>query len=392
VTERALGIARDSRADGIVAIGGGAAIGLSKALALRTDLAQIVAPSTYAGSEVTPVLGETRDGFKTTQSGPRILPEVVVYDVDLTLDLPAQVTSTSGINAMAHAIEALYAPEVSPIISRFALDAIRVLARALPVAVAHPNDFAARTDALYGAWLCGTCLASVGMALHHKLCHTLGGAFDLPHAATHAVILPHVLAYNGPMIPEALTMVAEVLGTRDPADALYELVGTLGAERSLKTLGMPEGEIDHATDLALQNPYWNPRPLERDGIRRLIARAWAGDLLSSSGGESAIGKGHLPTGAKVGSLDQKGLATTRKMMIPARTGASAASANDKAPLPLPARINRAHRPWNAESSRTSTILAVNQPWPQAPISDARIRPRIHTMIIAGVLSARKTSR
>jgi maleylacetate reductase len=158
-----------------------------------------------------------------------------------------------------------------------AKEAIRALSRALPVVVERPLDREARSDALYGAWLCGTCLGAVGMALHHKLCHTLGGSFDLPHAETHTVVLPHALAYNAPRIPEVMRQLADVLGAADAARGLYDLAGRVGARLALKDLGMPESGIDLATDRALANPYWNPRPLEREAIRDLITRAYAGD-------------------------------------------------------------------------------------------------------------------
>jgi maleylacetate reductase len=276
VTEEAMQVVAERRADGLVAVGGGSTTGLAKAIALRTDLPQIVAPTTYAGSEMTPILGETREGAKVTQSSPKILPEVVIYDVDLTLSLPAALSGTSGINAIAHAVEALYARDRNPVINLLAKEAIRALARALPIVVANPQDREARSDALYGAWLCGTCLGAVGMSLHHKLCHTLGGSFDLPHAETHTAVLPHALAYNAPSIPEVMKELADVLGTSDPARALYDLAGSVGACHALKDLGMPGGGIDEATNRALSNPYWNPRPLEREAVRDLIARAYAG--------------------------------------------------------------------------------------------------------------------
>ena len=276
-TEAAMRVVADTRADGIVSIGGGSTIGLGKAIAWRTDLPQIVIPTTYAGSEMTPILGETENGAKTTRSSPQILPETVIYDVDLTLSLPPALSGTSGINAIAHAVEALYARDRNPIVSLMALEGIGALARALPRIVADPQDRAARADALYGAWLCGTCLGTVGMALHHKLCHTLGGSFDLPHAETHTIVLPHALAYNAPAIPEAVARLAATLGTDDPARALYDLAGAVGAARALCDLGMAESGIDEAADRALANPYWNPRPLERDTLRGTIARAWSGD-------------------------------------------------------------------------------------------------------------------
>lgn len=277
VTDKAMKQVADLGADGLVAVGGGSTTGLAKAIALRTDLPQIVAPTTYAGSEMTPILGETKDGAKVTQSSPRVLLKVVIYDVELTLTLPAAMSGTSGINAIAHAIEALYAKDRNPIVSMMAVEGIRALARALPVIAERPEDRSARSDALYGAWLCGTCLGAVGMALHHKLCHTLGGAFDLSHAETHTAVLPHAFGYNAAATPDATRLAAEALGKADPVQALYDLAGRIGAKRALRDLGMPESGIDKATDAALSNPYWNPRPLERGAIRDLIARAFVGD-------------------------------------------------------------------------------------------------------------------
>jgi maleylacetate reductase len=277
VTERAMAKVREVDADCIVAIGGGSTTGLGKAIALRTDLPQIVLPTSYAGSEMTPILGETSGGIKTTQSSPKILPEVVIYDVDLTMAMPARLSATSGINAIAHAVEALYARDRNPIISLMAQEGIGTLAHALPRICAQPNDKAARSDALCGAWLCGVCLGAVGMALHHKLCHTLGGLFNLPHAETHTVILPHALAYNSAAAPDAVARIAAALGVPDPALGLYDLARRLGAPQSLRAIGMPENGIDQAADLAVTNPYWNPRPIERTAIRDLIARAWRGE-------------------------------------------------------------------------------------------------------------------
>ncbi|TGE01311.1 maleylacetate reductase [Methylobacterium nonmethylotrophicum] len=276
VTDGALAQLRALDADCLVAVGGGSTTGLSKALALRTDLDQIVVPTTYAGSEMTPILGETRDGTKTTQKSPKILPEVVVYDVDLTLGLPVALSATSGMNAIAHAVEALYAEDRNPIVSLMAEEAIRALARALPVIVADPQDRAARSDALYGAWLAGACLGTVGMALHHKLCHVLGGTFDLPHAETHTVVLPHAVAYNAPAVPDAMARVARALGASSAAQGLYDLAARLGAPTALEALGMPEAGLERAADAAVASPYPNPRSLARDGIRRLLDDAYHG--------------------------------------------------------------------------------------------------------------------
>jgi alcohol dehydrogenase class IV len=277
VTEAALQVVRDVRADAVASVGGGSTIGLGKAIALRTDLPQIAVPTTYAGSEMTPILGETTDGVKTTQRTPKVLPEVVIYDVDLTLGLPPAIAATSGMNAMAHAVEALYAKDRNPVISLMAEEGIRSLARALPGIVDDPQDRAARWDALYGAWLCGTCLGSVGMALHHKLCHVLGGSFNLPHAETHTIVLPHAVAHNAPAAPEAMDRIARAIGAENAAQGLFELARRLGTKLALRDIGMPEKGIEQAAKAAMAAPYWNPRPIEESGLRDLLNRAWNGD-------------------------------------------------------------------------------------------------------------------
>jgi len=225
---------------------------------------------------MTPILGETKDGVKTTLKTLEVLPEAVIYDVDLTLGMSPQLSGTSGMNAIAHSVEALYAEDRNPIISLMAEESIRALARALPLIAENPTDRTARSDALYGAWLAGTCLGVVGMALHHKLCHTLGGTFDLPHSETHTIVLPHATAYNSQAAPEAMAAIVRALGSESAAQGLYDLAQRLGAKMALRDLGMPESGIDKAADLAVKSPYWNPRPVERHAIRDLIARAWAG--------------------------------------------------------------------------------------------------------------------
>jgi alcohol dehydrogenase class IV len=276
VTDRAVAALRELGGDGVVAIGGGSAIGLGKAIAARTGVAQLAVPTTYAGSEMTPILGETSGGVKATRRTLDVLPETVIYDVELSLGLPARQSGTSGINAIAHAVEALYAQDGNPIIAGLAEQGIAALARALPVIAGAPGDRAARGDALYGAWLCGMCLGSVGMALHHKLCHVLGGSFDLPHAETHTAVLPHAVAYNAAAAPEAMARIARALGAVDAATGLWQLAGAVGAERSLRGLGLSGDDLDRAADLAVENPYWNPQPIERTALRALLDRAFTG--------------------------------------------------------------------------------------------------------------------
>ena len=200
----------------------------------------------------------------------------------MTLTLPPQMSVTSGINAIAHAVEGLYAPDATPIVSLMAEEGTRALVAALPRVVADGGDLEARGEAQYGAWLCGAVLAATTMSLHHKLCHTLGGTLDLPHAQTHTVVLPHALAYNQPAVPEAVAALSRALGgVPDPARELWELAGRLGAPRSLAELGMKEEDIPRIAELAVAgragNAYANPRPVTRDGIEALLRAAWAGD-------------------------------------------------------------------------------------------------------------------
>jgi maleylacetate reductase len=275
VTLDALAHAEAVRADCLVAVGGGSTTGLGKAIALRTDLLQIVVPTTYAGSEATAILGQTEDGRKTTITDPRVQPEVILYDAELVRTLPVGLTVASGLNAMAHAAEGLYARDRNPISTVLAREGLAAFVRALPAVVASPDDLAARGETLYGAWLCGTVLGQVGMALHHKLCHTLGGTFDLPHAETHAIILPHAIGYNAKAVPDLLEPLATLLEDA-PGPGLYALAQRLGAPLALRDLGLKEADLDRAAEIATQNPYWNPRPVERGPIRALLQAAWEG--------------------------------------------------------------------------------------------------------------------
>ncbi|MES2113731.1 MAG: maleylacetate reductase [Pseudomonadota bacterium] len=263
-------------ADCAIAVGGGSTTGLGKAIALVSELPILAIPTTYAGSEMTPVYGITEGGVKKTGRHARVLPKTVIYDPELSLTLPPALSVTSGINAMAHAVEGLYAQDRNPIMDQLALAGIAALARGLPRVLAAPHDVAARADCLYGAWLCGAVLGSVGMALHHKLCHTLGGSYNLPHAETHTVILPHVLAYNASAVPEVAARIAAALGASDAAQGMLALARALGAPLTLRELGMREQDLDACADIAASNAYWNPRPVTRAAIRALLDDAWHG--------------------------------------------------------------------------------------------------------------------
>lgn len=277
VTERALEIVERQGADGIVSIGGGSAIGLGKALALRTGLPQIVVPTTYSGSEMTSVVGQTSGGVKSTFKHPSVRPSTVIYDPTITHTLDLHTSAASGLNAIAHGVEALYAPDGNPVVRLMALEGISSMVQAIKGLIADPHGEQARELAFYGSWLNGMCLGSTTMGLHHKLCHTLGGMFGLPHAEMHAVLLPHSLAYNRPAIPQIIDDLSRVLGVRDPAMAFTDLLRAAGLPASLAELGMPADRIGEAVDLALRDAYANPRALEREALLVTLRNAHAGN-------------------------------------------------------------------------------------------------------------------
>jgi len=273
--------AKELNADCCVAIGGGSTIGLGKAIALTSELPILAIPTTFAGSEMTPIFGITEQGQKKTGRDPRVLPRTVIYDPLLTMSLPVNIAGSSGMNAIAHCVEALYAQDSNPITSLMAEEGIRALSSSLPTVVSKPDDLEARAEALYGAWLAGACLGNVGMALHHKLCHTVGGAFNLPHAETHAVILPHAVHYNFEAAPDAMARIGRALAgsglsADGAASGLFALARKLGVPLALRDLGMKMESLDEAARLAMQNPYYNPRPLEYAAIRQLLQNAWEG--------------------------------------------------------------------------------------------------------------------
>jgi len=276
IAEQAREQAKALGADCCVAVGGGSTTGLAKAIALVSTLPILAIPTTYAGSEMTPIWGITEDGLKKTGRDPRVLPRTVLYDPTLTVTMPPMLSATSGMNSIAHCVEALYSKDANPIISMIAEEGIRALASGLSMVVKEPANLEARSNALYGAWLGGLSLGAVGMALHHKLCHTLGGTFNLPHAETHTVVLPHATAYTASAAPEAMSRVARALGAESAAQGLYNLAASLGAPTSLAALGLTAADLDKAADIAVQSPYYNPRPITRDGIRALLQDAFDG--------------------------------------------------------------------------------------------------------------------
>ena len=268
--------ARAAGADSTVSIGGGSTTGLGKALALRAGMPNVAIPTTYAGSEMTNVWGLTEAGRKTTGRDDTVVPTFTLYDPELTLDLPAAISGPSGINAMAQAVVNVTAAEPNPIIVALALDGIRALARGLPRIVESPRDLEARTDALYGACLCGAALGVGITGLHHRLCHTLGGTFNTSHADTHAILLPYSVAHNAAAVPDGTRRVAEALGAPDAAVGLHDLLHRVSTKTTLADLGLTEGDLDTAASIATESPVSNPAPVTTDAVRALLQDAWTG--------------------------------------------------------------------------------------------------------------------
>ncbi|MCI9888414.1 maleylacetate reductase [Micrococcales bacterium 31B] len=275
--ERARAAAAEHGIDLLVCVGGGSTTGLAKAIALTSGLPIVAVPTTYAGSEATNVWGLTEAARKTTGVDPRVLPEAVVYDAELTVTLPAGLSVASGLNALAHCIDSLWAPRVDPINSALAVEGIRALGEGLPKVTANPSDLTGRERTLYGAYLAAVAFASAGSGMHHKICHVLGGTFNLPHAQTHATVLPYVLAFNEGAAPEAARRIAQALGAKTAVDGLNALRAALGAPTNLADLGFAEADIPLAVELSLAAiPASNPRAVDAAGLTELLSAAREG--------------------------------------------------------------------------------------------------------------------
>jgi maleylacetate reductase len=265
-----------SGADLLLCLGGGSATGLAKAVAKAAAVPILAVPTTYAGSEMTPIWGLTEGNRKITGRDARVLPRTVVYDPALTVGLPVDVSAASGMNALAHCVEGLYSSAAGPVTAVLAEEGIRALADALPRVVANPADIDARGDALYGAWLAGWVLGTSGMGIHHKVCHVLGGAYDLPHAEIHSAVLPYATAYNAPFAAAAMTRAARALGTDDPAGGLWDLAVTIGAPTSLASVGFRRAEAGEVAAIVARAAPDNPRPVTTEWVRDLLLAAYDG--------------------------------------------------------------------------------------------------------------------
>jgi maleylacetate reductase len=277
VAERGRAVAAERAVDLLVCVGGGSTTGLAKAIALTSGLPIVAVPTTYAGSEATDVWGLTEGGRKTTGVDPRVLPRTVVYDASLMLTLPVATSVASGLNALAHCVDSMWAPRTDPLDQVVALEGMRALRGGLPRVVAGPTETAGREQTLYGAYLAGVAFASAGSGLHHKICHVLGGMFGLPHAETHAVVLPHVLSFNAPAVPELDRRMAAALAAATAVEGLRALRQETDAPTNLRDLGLAEGDVEVAVPAILEAaPPSNPVPVTAEAIEALLHAAWEG--------------------------------------------------------------------------------------------------------------------
>ncbi len=277
VAERARAAAVANRADAILSVGGGSTTGLAKAVALTTGLPIIAVPTTYAGSEATDVWGLTENAVKTTGRDPRVLPAAIVYDPSLMLTLPGELSVASGLNALAHCVDSLWAPHADPINAALATEGVRALNIGLPEVARDPSGLTGREYALYGAYLAAVAFASAGSGLHHKICHVLGGKYNLPHAQTHAVVLPYVLAFNAPNAPEADRRLASAFGADTALAGLQALRARLDAPTALRDYGLAEEDLPDAAEAVRRSvPEGNPTDAAGDNLAALIRAAWEG--------------------------------------------------------------------------------------------------------------------
>lgn len=278
-----LATVREVEADGLVTVGGGSAIGLGKALARETGLPLVAVPTTFSGSEMTPIYGITSEGRKKTGRDLRVLPRTVIYDPELTYSMPTSLAVTSGLNALAHCVEGLYGKLASPITDLMAEEGSQALAQGLIRIVNDGRDQEGYAQTLYGAYLAGVVLGTVGTALHHRICHVLGGSFDMPHSETHSVILPYVVWYNYKAAPAAMARLARALGVEDPVKGMFDLKARLGAPASLAALGMPEDGLEKAARQVVDPPPWNPRPVDFAGVLEILQAAYRGARMKDEG-------------------------------------------------------------------------------------------------------------
>lgn len=265
-------------ADSVVSFGGGSSTGLAKAIALSHGLPIVAIPTTYAGSEQTTIYGVTGNRHKQTGSNSIVLPRVSIYDVELTLGLPKNVTGASAFNALAHCVNGLSATGANPVTSAIALEGVRAIVESLPSVMAHPGDVEARERLQYGAAMAGITLGDTSTGLHHKICHVLGGTFNLIHADAHSVILPHSTAFNAGALPQEMARLSEALGCRrgDEGGALWDLAKRSDVPTSLRQLGLESRQLNETAERAANEITSNPRPVTAELLETLLRSAYEG--------------------------------------------------------------------------------------------------------------------
>lgn len=276
VAMAALQMFKDKKADVIVAVGGGSTIGVGKAITLRTGVPFIVVATTPCGSESTPIHGMLIGNKKKTGRDPKVIAKTSIYDPVLTTSMSAHHTATIGMNSLAHCVEALYANVKSPISDLMAINGIKALITGILGSVKNPNDLGYRAQVLYGGMLSGYCVTLAGIALHHKLCHVLGGHHGIPHGESNSVILPYAVAYNETAAPDAMAKIKDAMNTNSASGGIYDFATEIGVPKSLKELGMSEEDLDAAARETVKTTPYNPKPVDVKSVREMLQQAYEG--------------------------------------------------------------------------------------------------------------------
>jgi maleylacetate reductase len=293
VVQAALQQARRDGVDTIVSFGGGSCADLGKAVCYFTEqeagtpgasffdrpaLPHIAVPTTYSGAEVTPYFGMTDEHTrrKSGAGGPTIAPAAVVYDPEVTLSTPPRISAETGMNALAHCVEAAYSPARTPEAEAVAIAGAARIFRALPQVIARPGDLGARTEMLAAAALAGRCLQNASMGVHHGLAQLLGGRTAIAHGLANGVLLAHAVRFNADAVPDELDRLARALSVADVATAIDELRATLGLPGSLAECGVTDDDLDAVARLAESSPAVaaNPKPVSAADARAILDAAF----------------------------------------------------------------------------------------------------------------------
>lgn len=278
LARRARARARELGTDCIVSVGGGASIGMGKAIALDMAVPVIAIPTTYSGSEMTGFCGITIEGVKRMHQSLRMLASCVIFDPELTVGLPVPVSAASALNALAHCVDAMVVASCSPIMAMAAAEGARVIAGAIPAVVRNPQDINARTELMYGGYLSGAALAG-GFALQHGVAHVLGGSFNVAHGTSHALVLPHAAAHHAAQVPQMMEPLARAMGlkTGDLGAGIFDLLASLQLPTSLKELGFKEQDLDRVAQISIETDNGeNPYPVTLAAVRRMLDNIYHG--------------------------------------------------------------------------------------------------------------------